>query len=617
MENELLSALLEKLNMPLAMHELVFDDDGNAKAYKYLYVNDNYAKLCNLDKENITGKLFSEVFNVEPLIWYNNFSKIAINNGSCKFEVFFDPLEKYFEINAYSIENHKFAVIFNDITDKVNKIVSLKLINNEFENYYENAPDIFLSVSMDNGKIVRCNRRFVEKFAMEKKDIAGRQFSDFLTQSSIKSYYSILIDLHTERLVKNREIILKNFDGDLFTMSLNAITDTSDSKSQKCFLSLRDITQQKKIESALEFAEKRLVSLVEAVDDMMYFQNLNGEISYLNKAIESITGYSIEEFKKDPLLWQKIVNPEDLQIAMSFFKNFPNGTDFFDVEYSLRSKSGKTVYLYSKMIGVKDTSGNFIGYYCIDRDVSYFKEIQNEINLAREKAEEANNLKTIILNNLGHELRTPLNGILGFAQILIHELQDPDFLEMAGFIKESGIRLERTLNSLLALSELETQTKNAYLEKVLVGDFIKAYCSSFEEGFIRKGLYFRIEIRDESITALMDENLTMQILFNLLDNALKYTSVGGVTIELKNQEHNNKEWIAIIVADTGPGISQKHIKSVFEAFRQESEGISRMHEGLGIGLTLTKKMVELQNAELIVESEVDKGTKISVLFQKG
>ena len=606
--------LAERFNKPVAICEFVFSPNNVATDYKFLFANKQFCSLCAMSQEDLADTPITTIFNVDVAPWLEHIVKITDGNTAPPFETYFEPLKKHLLINCVAIDNCQFLLEIENITEKVNTIVTLKVLNQEYESHYENAPDMFLSVSMDNGKIIRCNRMFSEKFGVEKKCVTGKLFSDFIAKESVKDYYSLLIDILANKIIENRELTLKTASGKTIIASLNAIAENIDPKTKNCRLSLRDITSFKEMEEALGKAEQRFGSFVDLVDGMIYFLSLKGEMSHLNNAVATISGYSCEEFSRDPLFYRKIINPDDVIISQKFFDTYPNGAPFFDMEYRLKTKDGTWKYIYSKMIGVKDNDNNYTGYYCIDLDVSYLKDIQNDLNIAREKAEEANRLKTIILNNLGHELRTPLNGILGFAQILLDELKSEDFLEMAGYIWESGVRLERILNSLLALSELETHKKNAYIEKINISDFIKSYCPNFENNFTRKGLLFKYETEDDNLTVQMDENLTMQILFNLLDNSLKYTTKGSVTVSAKRHKHNKKNYVALSVSDTGPGISQKNIKSVFEAFRQESEGISRLHEGIGIGLTLTQKMAELQNAGLVVESEVNKGTTFTVLF---
>jgi signal transduction histidine kinase len=139
--------------------------------------------------------------------------------------------------------------------------------------------------------------------------------------------------------------------------------------------------------------------------------------------------------------------------------------------------------------------------------------------------------------------------------------------------------------------------------------------ASFETLFAQKGIYCNIEIKNSKIFAMIDEYLMYQIFFNLMDNAIKFTSEGGVTVSIDSMKEKDILYCVVKLVDTGIGIQKDVVKFMFDAFRQGSEGLDRKFEGIGLGLTLTKKMVDLMDGRMIVESEVDKGTTFTLIFK--
>jgi len=238
-----------------------------------------------------------------------------------------------------------------------------------------------------------------------------------------------------------------------------------------------------------------------------------------------------------------------------------------------------------------------------------------ELNDAMQRLEEAGKFNTIVLSNLGHELRTPLNGILGFTNILITDIKDPDHLDCLSAIKSSGDRLRNTLNSLLVLTELETGQTKLYFENVDLVDYAKHYNYTMEETITSENLKFNLEIKKDQVDVYISEYLLTQILFNLIDNAIKFTQQGSITMEVDKITEKGIDYGVLSVIDTGSGITAEKISSIFEPFRQVSEGIARTHEGVGLGLTITRKMVELMNGQIKVESEINQGSKFSLLFK--
>lgn len=246
-----------------------------------------------------------------------------------------------------------------------------------------------------------------------------------------------------------------------------------------------------------------------------------------------------------------------------------------------------------------------------------FLQLEQEIEIRREaekKVRESELLKTIILQNIGHELRTPLNGIIGFTHILKGGIEKKEHTDILDLIIISSNRLERTLNSMLTLSELEANTLKLCIEKVYLESIIKTFAYTIEDIITKKGLQLEINIKDPLISCYADEYILNQILYNITDNAIKYTSSGKIIIET-DVLTLDKTWGIIRIIDTGCGISSNNLETVFEAFRQDSEGIRRNFEGVGLGLTITRKMLELLNGSMKIESTVDVGSVVTLMLE--
>ena len=240
--------------------------------------------------------------------------------------------------------------------------------------------------------------------------------------------------------------------------------------------------------------------------------------------------------------------------------------------------------------------------------------LKKKIIQTKNELEEANQVKTIILGNLGHELRTPLNAILGFSQIIKDITEDKEVTEFSSAILNSSKRLERTLNSLLILSELEAKKRELSLIDSNLNVFMENFINVFNEVINSSKVEFDIDLSNDNLTVDIDEYCLHMIMFNILDNAFKFTKNGKVALRLSAIDFQKEKFALVKVIDTGIGISRDKIKTIFEAFRQESEGISRNYEGLGIGLTITKKLTEMMKGRIYIESEENVGTTVSLMF---
>lgn len=249
----------------------------------------------------------------------------------------------------------------------------------------------------------------------------------------------------------------------------------------------------------------------------------------------------------------------------------------------------------------------------IFRDVTEFLEYQESLKEAKEKAEEMSKLKSSFLANMSHELRTPMTGIIGFADVLSSSLENPEQKEMADVIYKSGRRLTDTLNLILDLSRIEADKIEIKMKNVNLSGLAEESARLFDILAKEKNLKFETKI-EENVFALLDEQLTEKILSNLIKNAIIYTVKGSVTVEAKKVIENGREFSVLKVTDTGIGIPKNQLNIIFEPFRQVSEGFSREFEGTGLGLTITKKYIEIMNGTISVSSTVNNGSEFTVKF---
>lgn len=226
------------------------------------------------------------------------------------------------------------------------------------------------------------------------------------------------------------------------------------------------------------------------------------------------------------------------------------------------------------------------------------------------KLEESGRIKSQFLSNMSHELRTPMVGILGFSELIISESKNADIKEMASLIHSGGTRLLETLNLILDFTKVESEKISLVNErcdiKLLAEEIFKTYSytvqkKSLEMGFVAEGKNF---------CAFIDPRIFKQVINNLLNNAVKYTNEGKVTLILLS----DSKFITLKVKDTGIGIPENKIGLIFDEFRQASEGLNRHFGGAGLGLTLAKRFIELMGGKINVESIEGKGSEFTVII---
>ncbi len=236
-----------------------------------------------------------------------------------------------------------------------------------------------------------------------------------------------------------------------------------------------------------------------------------------------------------------------------------------------------------------------------------------ELEAAKTKAEESDHLKSAFLASMSHELRTPLNSIIGFTGILLQGMAGPLTEEQAkqlSMVKGSASHLLELINDVLDISKIESGRIQVYDEAFKIELVLIMAVSSLRPFAEKKGLHLKHNIEADLPKLYSDKRRLEQVLINLINNAIKFTDTGEITINCYKKDN----FLHIDVADTGIGINQNDLKTIFETFRQIDTGLDRVKEGSGLGLAISKKLVELLGGTLSVESEFGVGSTFSVIL---
>lgn len=239
----------------------------------------------------------------------------------------------------------------------------------------------------------------------------------------------------------------------------------------------------------------------------------------------------------------------------------------------------------------------------------------DELTIAKEKAEAASRAKSEFLANVSHEIRTPMNAILGFSEILLNKIENPQYKNYLQTILSSGKTLLALINDILDLSKIEAGKLELNYQAVNINRIVQEIKQLFKEKAKRKNISIRTEI-DENIPQklILDELRIYQILFNLVGNAIKFTDKGYVKIKVGFQKYlnNNKARLFISVEDTGIGIKESQQERIFDAFSQQNGQNIRKYGGTGLGLSIAKRLVEKMNGQIKVKSKPNEGTKFLI-----
>ena len=258
------------------------------------------------------------------------------------------------------------------------------------------------------------------------------------------------------------------------------------------------------------------------------------------------------------------------------------------------------------------------GFILVLTEISDLKEREERLNESRRQAEGANEAKTTFLANMSHELRTPLNAIIGFSEVMGTEmfgkLGSDTYIEYAKDIQACGAHLLAIINSVLDLSKSEAGKLELACENVDLGHIIESAATMMRDQCTRAGLELYAWQPIQPIQVWGDPAKLRQVLLNLLSNAMKFTAKGGsITVRT---EHRTDDLVAIEVADTGIGMSPADIPTALAAFGQIDSRVARRYDGTGLGLPLSKAIVELHGGLIAIDSAPGLGTKVRVILPR-
>lgn len=349
--------------------------------------------------------------------------------------------------------------------------------------------------------------------------------------------------------------------------------------------------------------------LVQSANDGISFYDRTWNLKYANSAFYSMIGLDIKSYTSiNP---DDLVHPDDHDYQSKRVQSlFNNG--FFESEFRLRHKDGHYLNLSTRSVTVRSDSGEVLGSLTISRDITKLKQEHEDLIKATFDAEASSRLKSSFLANISHEIRTPLNSVVGFSNLLLSDdITKEVRQEYIEHINHNSEKLLQIIGDIIDLSRLESSQIEITYEETSINSIVNEVIEEARQIIRRneKCIILNVKNQFESNGDLIftDRIWLKRVLNHLLDNAVKFTLDGSIEFLYLLENEN----IVFIIKDTGVGINKENLLRIFEEFRQEIDGHHRPFEGLGVGLTLAKEVVERMGGRISVKSEKGVGSEFS------
>ncbi len=380
-----------------------------------------------------------------------------------------------------------------------------------------------------------------------------------------------------------------------------------------------EVNERTRAELHLQFSLKELKDLESALDQhcIVARADRRGTIIFVNDKFCSISKYSREELIG---MDHRIVNSgfhskefvEDLWLTIKSGKVWKG-------EIKNHAKDGSVYWVDTTIVPFCDADGNPRQYIAIRTDITEIKRVEDEMRGAKETAEEASRAKSEFLANMSHEIRTPLNGIMGMTDLALETQLSPEQREYLETVKISADSLLTVINDILDFSKIEAGKIDLEAIDFNLRDCLEMSLKTMALRADEKGLELLCEVAPEVPELVRgDSGRLRQVIINLTGNAIKFTDKGEVAVKVQVEtvsEHDHT--LHFVVSDSGIGIPQEKLQSIFDPFSQADSSTTRKYGGTGLGLTITSRLVGMMGGKIWVESELGRGSQFHFTARLG
>jgi len=480
----------------------------------------------------------------------------------------------------------------------------------QYERYFDLLETIESGVfeTDTQGKVIFCSSSFTKLMQRPANELINHCFWQFETDFvKIQNYFDFVNKNHPIPIPFITSTIMPNNEVHNFKIDWNYLYEAN--KVEGYIAIATDITDLFKIQLTLMNEKELLQTLIDNIPYTVYFKDANCQFTRINQEQARMIGVN---------------SPEDA-IGKSDFDYFPHaqsayedeqrilrtGVPLIDKEEKIRRADGVERWVSTTKIPIHDKNANIIGLVGITRDITEWRNTEEKLKEAKNKAERSDRLKSAFLANMSHEIRTPMNAIIGFTEMLADKSISGNERDIyVSYIKNSSNTLLNLIDDIIDIAKIEAGELKIKKEEFSVRKILDELLISYERQRLKTGktkLKFAIQddLENEDVIIFSDPFRFRQILSNLLNNALKFTDEGQITM---GYHVKSGQMLEFFVRDSGIGMPAEKLDIIFERFGQIDDIYNKNKRGTGLGLAISKNLVKILGGEMKVESEIQKGS---------
>lgn len=596
----------------------IFNTTGNSmrlidKDFNILRVNRSFSSVSGISKEKAEGKKCYDIFP-GPHCHTSECPLSRILEGEDRVELDIKKKNQKGKVipgivTCVSFKGQNGELIgiiedFKDISQRVQALENLKKTEKQFSVFMDNLP-VGVFIKDEESRFSYLNN-YMDKLVSVRESLSKKPHELFDNSEYAKKM------MEEDNKVLNGDIVvveeeLKDREGNnKFLWTHKFRFKGTDDKLKIGGITL-DITKRKKMEHQL----KILSNAIQHSPACVIITNLRGTIEFVNSSFTRITRYEPEDvLGKNIRLLRS--DDEANKLFSDIIKTIKTGVDWFG-EFQNKRKDGETYWELASISPVQNNHGQVTHFIMISEDITERKQNEKELIKAKEQAEEASRLKTAFLANLSHEIRTPMNAILGFSGLLLDEdLPYQERVKINSMINENSQTLLQLIDNVLDISKIQSGRIEVKKSRCQINELLIDLKNEFQQKVDNnssKSIQLSISkgITENDYTVITDPAKLRQVLYNILDNAVKFTNKGFVEYGYTKVDESKLQFYVI---DSGIGISDDEVDKIYEIFRQADNSFTREYGGTGIGLSIAKKIVEYLGGEIWVQSKKKQGTTI-------